>query len=660
MATTTALTAELLQTQLVPQLLAALPVDWRGTTFNNSEAVYVGRTAFSERLQALLEAKAADPTAQLGEQGAISTADLSALGNAEDYFRVASNVSVAYEHLAALDRRLPVAHVWSFASSTMPFVAVALASDGPVHLYCGDAPPPFTPAQCATLARLGGDLTCHGGAPSSRDREAVLDGRDGGVVATVLVLDSACGGPPTAEPGDVDGIVDTSTGMLCIVDPARIRPASIMTVRKRLATPITTPAALAALERYCGLETALDGNHGNDALEIDAPSAVELATFNAHLQTMSGTPANPAAEPVTCAAGLPAIAALWFALKASGGADVLLCSTCYGGSSELTDLVLARGEPLRKATFDIQGSLAIDAAIAQALGKLAADPASLKPTTVLFVEIPTNPDQKIPNLAKLVATVQTYEQTTGKSVLLLVDTTFAPASEVLGKLAALAPSLEAMVFCSLSKSVSRGTTTAGTLVANHTPGAQAWLAETRDMAALLDTTARKDQLQRLCANHEGVEARCAAAYQVTVQVGDALQAAVQKHAGVAMPLTYVLPTHAAQGFTSSTFSFNLPAPAGCSAETSAQLAQVFVDALCEDASLFKPCVSFGQDNGLVYCTVPATSTQGALRAEDKAKQAVGGVQLARLSFSPTLDVAAVVARIQHACNTIYGRAPAAK
>jgi len=36
-------------------------------------------------------------------------------------------------------------------------------------------------------------------------------------------------------------------------------------------------------------------------------------------------------------------------------------------------------------------------------------------------------------------------------------------------------------------------------------------------------------------------------------------------------------------------------------------------------SAFKPCVSFGQDNGLVYATVPATSTQGAIKAEDKAK-----------------------------------------
>ena len=65
----------------------------------------------------------------------------------------------------------------------------------------------------------------------------------------------------------------------------------------------------------------------------------------------------------------------------------------------------------------------------------------------------------------------------------------------------------------------------------------------------------------------------------------------------------------------------------------APLAQKFVDVLTEHDG-YKPCVSFGQNNGLIYATVPATSTQGAIKEEDKAKQARGGVQLVRLSFPP--------------------------
>jgi len=101
-----------------------------------------------------------------------------------------------------------------------------------------------------------------------------------------------------------------------------------------------------------------------------------------------------------------------------------------------------------------------------------------------------------------------------------------------------------------------------------------------------------------------------------VAAAEALKTSVARHAGAGnghVSLTCVAPEHAAAGFRSATFSFNLPAPLGASDEVKAALAQRFVDLLTVDAERFKPCVSFGQDNGLVYCTVPATSTQGAIK-----------------------------------------------
>merc|ERR1711865_1169965 len=139
----------------------------------------------------------------------------------------------------------------------------------------------------------------------------------------------------------------------------------------------------------------------------------------------------------------------------------------------------------------------------------------------------------------------------------------------------------------------------------------------------------------------GVEKRCQNAYKVAADIGENLCAAVLQATGQKMPLAFVSPDHAAVGFTTSTFSFNLPGLPGESPEVNETLAQQFVDMLCSHSQFFKPCVSFGQDNGLVYCTVPATSTQGAVKEEDKAKQAVGGVQLVRLSFPPAIDMAGV-------------------
>ena len=276
------------------------------------------------------------------------------------------------------------------------------------------------------------------------------------------------------------------------------------------------------------------------------------------------------------------------------------------------------------------------------------------------------------DLAPLAAELLAFELKAGTRVLLLVDTTLAPASRTLRLLREAAPSLAVICFISCSKAISRGRTTAGALVANHTPEAAALVGAAAELGALLDVGAKPEQLRALAANHRGVEQRCAAAYAVAAELGAALCAAVEAHAAQPMALAFVSPEHAAAGFTSSTFSFNLPVPAGASAAQAAALAQQFVDALTaprpttaqqllegegevtgHGAPKFKPCVSFGQDNGTVYCTVPATSTQGAVKAEDKAKQAVGGVQLVRLSFPPELDTAAAARVLHDAVAAIY-------
>ena len=383
-----------------------------------------------------------------------------------------------------------------------------------------------------------------------------------------------------------------------------------------------------------------------------------MDAFHSHLQELSGTDANLETRPVVFTAGLPSICGLWFTLIERGGADVLMCSTAYGGSSQMTDLVSARTPKLRKHTFDIQGvDTDIISRIGGALDALAAKPQELQPTTVLFVEIPTNPDMKVPDLPALAALVEPYHAKTGKEVLVLVDATFAPGSKVIAQLGGLAPSVNIMTFLSMSKSVSRGLTTAGALVANATAAGAALIADVGATAAALGTTAHPEQMESLCANHRGVEERCAKAYAVAVNVGTNLQAAVERATGYRMPLAFVQPKHAELGFTSSTFSFNLPRPAGASDEACEALAQRFVDLCGASCPIFKPCVSFGQDNDLVYATVPATSTQGAIKAEDKAKQAVGGVQLVRLSFPPTCDTACVNAAVDGAIEAVYPKDP---
>ena len=507
----------------------------------------------------------------------------------------------------------------------MPIVAVALSVNVPVHVHAGAAPLPFTPKHQELLGRVGSPITCHAGAPAAHP--------DGVVLA--MQPEQGAEQPPAF----VDAAV--TPGVLWIYNAAKVEPAGILTIRKRLATPATTPMAEIMLRRLAGAVPT----------PTKAPRADDVSEFFAHLQTLSGTPVDAATPPLIFTAGLPTVSSLWFALLARGGADILMASTAYGGSSQMTD-ILTRADALRKHTFDIQGSASISAAIRHSLDQLAAGAAGGPDTTVLFVEIPTNPDMKVPEMGELDAMLKAYTQASGKQVLLLVDATFAPGSQ-----APHPPSRSPAVRCSLSLSsppTPLTLTTAGCLVANHTPAAAALLRETSALATALDTSARPDQMVHLVANHKNVETRCQKAYEVARAVGEALRRAVQEHCAHDMPLAFVKPEHAARGFTSSTFSFNLPAPAGASAATTAGLAQIFVDLLTADAQ-FKPCVSFGQDNGLIYCTVPATSTQGAIKEEDKAKQAVGGVQLVRLSFPPTLDTDAACAHAAGAVADLYAQ-----
>jgi cystathionine beta-lyase/cystathionine gamma-synthase len=611
--------------KFLPSILANIPSEWRGTTFANS--ALLGREGFSANITALLLKKhaAGDMT--------VSASELTATGIAEDYLRVSSNMSTLLELTLASEVELPVRQVFSFGSTTMPIISVLLTAKTPVVLYVDDAcTNPFTPEHLSALKLLGCNLTVRTGCQPE-------------TLENALVLALQPTNQKKTRNNTADGII-TPDSLLYICNPEKINPEDILVIRKRMATPLTTPACERRLQEIAGVNVTAD---------LDTATPEALSDFYGHLQTMSGTFVKRDANPVVFTAGLPAICTLWWALLLQGGADILMASTAYGGSSQLTDIIAARVPSIfKKHTFDITGKTKISASIEGALRGLIETATSN--TTVLFLEIPTNPDMKVPDIALLAQHLKSYEHTTGKNVLLVIDTTFAPASGILAKLSTIAPHLTTMVFISMSKSVSRGVTTAGAIIANNASASSCALLEKVSwLTTLTDTRAKPDQLFRLTLNHVGVEDRCQDAYRVAASVGMALQEAVKVHAGgYHMELAFVTPDEAANGFITSTFSFNLPPLQDASDMINRGLAQRFVDLLTADTTeTFKPCVSFGQDNRRVYCTVPSTSTQGAIKAEDKAKQLVHGVELARLSFSPNCDVKHVIATIQDSIASIY-------
>lgn len=307
----------------------------------------------------------------------MSQEELEGVGESEDYLRVASNPSVLLELTLALEKGLSVDHVVTFGSLRMALIAVALCvSPSPVHVFLGghSSSSPLLPHHLLLLRHIGCHFFFHPGPPpsprlSQHEHDIVL----------AYYPDSAPAGP---IPSNVDGVV---AGMvLFIADPAKIPEPEIMIRRKRMATPVTTPVALHLLKQIAGLESSLP----------TPPSDAELAAFYAHLQEMSGTPVDPTRNPTVFTAGLPTLASLWIALINSGGADILMASTAYGGSSQLTDLLITSSPNLRKFTFDLQGERGMEAAIRGGLEALAHNAAELAATTVVFIETPSNPDMK--------------------------------------------------------------------------------------------------------------------------------------------------------------------------------------------------------------------------------------------------------------------------
>jgi len=172
----------------LPRILAAMPRDWRGTTFRNTELL--GRAVFAERLAALVQRKGGSGAQAAGDDDSITTADLTAVGNAEDYLRVSSNISSTLEFAIAEEHGCSVEQVFSFASTSMPVIAVLLTSRTPVRLYHGGAPAPFSDSQQQILKLLGCNFTCYATAAESHSSD------------TVLTLDTAL---PSGV--DVDGVI---------------------------------------------------------------------------------------------------------------------------------------------------------------------------------------------------------------------------------------------------------------------------------------------------------------------------------------------------------------------------------------------------------------------------------------------------------------------
>ena len=197
----------------LPTILANLPQEWRGTTFKNSHLL--GREAFAAKFKELI----------LTKRTAITSEDLIALGNAEDYLRVSSNMSCLLEMIMAAERETDISRVFTFASRTMPIIAVLLSATRPVHLFVGESgQSPFSDEQLEKLRKYNCDFHVHRSTVNRVGDEIILSAVPADEISNV-----------------VDAIVYSD--FICLRSIERVTPAQILTMRKRTSTPMITPMA---------------------------------------------------------------------------------------------------------------------------------------------------------------------------------------------------------------------------------------------------------------------------------------------------------------------------------------------------------------------------------------------------------------------------------
>jgi cystathionine beta-lyase/cystathionine gamma-synthase len=579
--------------RFIPQIIENMPLEWLGTTFKN-DANYVGREKFIEGLTDLIIKKDQ-------EKSSITISELESVGNAEDYIRVASNPATLLEMFYGIKYNYKITETFSFSSNTMPILSVLFITDKNVHIYSDKIP--FTDEEQKYISKLNMKIKYHLGDANPHSNDLVIS---------------------LSKPSRLLVYIDCFIyDNILFINSNKINHNDILMIRKRMATPETTPKSINRLKKIKSI-------CGNNCIN-------EIAD---HLRKITGCTSTNEISFATV--GLASLMSLFVTMIIFfDGADVVMSSTSYGGSNKLVSILADRYDTFHKYHYDIQGDRNITKSICNIIDNLMIK-SGLRPITMIMIEIPTNPEMKIPTMETLIKKIREFKKVTNKKILLIIDTTLAPTSAILGKL----EGLETIIFISLSKSVSGGKTTGGCLIANHTELAMDIVRKSSTIVKLFDVGIKDDQIMIIGNQHKEVEKRIDMAYLSALNAKGILERVIFEETGWEnFKVCFVNQVQAADGFKPSTFSFNLP-PMGN------DLASKFVSYICK-SKICKPCVSFGQNNDLVYVTIPEISTQGDIKKEDKDKQSVGGIQLVRLSFPPKLDLDEFHLVIQNAVKMIY-------
>ncbi|PCH78553.1 MAG: cystathionine beta-synthase [Flavobacteriaceae bacterium] len=305
---------------------------------------------------------------------------------------------------------------------------------------------------------------------------------------------------------------------------------------------------------------------------------------------------------------------------------IIVPPNCYGGTNDQARRVAACIDNVEVVDLPVDGENDMVQSIDMVLAEIAKEDA----VPYIIAEIPTNPRVEVPDLELLKAVLSKERTTATGSIALdpvfILDQTFCPNVHFLGDDEILA-SVRTISFASGSKFPSGGRCIAGYCTANKK--AASLLEKIGLHLQICDNEATPLQYEILAAQLPSMNQRIKDAYINTREFVNYIQEVLP-----AAKINFVSEALAEQGFTPSVFSLDLPTKGTTSEEKETykralnlKLINLMITEIPKES---KYCVSYGQLKGC-YWTVPATSTQGTTKEDDKD-------YIARVALSPNMDL----------------------
>ncbi len=587
------------------QLLENMPPDWlRLTThrldiYDESQA----KTQFVDHLE------------EHYQNGNATKEALSNLPTAYDYIRLGHPLSTVLEWALAKELNVPTNHVIAFSSKITPILAVLrknLFENKQTQIaYTENALVGFDAQSFRLLYGYNFELI----QVNSPEEISNFDG------STIYVSNNGVTNIEMHDAVDFSVSTDDRYGSIIVASASNeAYIGEIQHVRRRETIAMTPADCHTVLRNYAGLSYQ----------DFDSSTAsANAASVEKSIQKITGSDVTPivGSSGLSVQYGIMMGVIRWAnSFHPDKKVKVIIPPNCYGGTNDQARRVAACLDHVEVVDLPVDGGKDMVQSLDTVLTEVAKEDAF----PFIIVEIPTNPRVEVPDLEKLRDVLTKKRMTSdGRNAIepvFVLDQTFCPNYHFLGENDILSE-VQTIAYVSGSKFPSGGLCTAGYVTSNEK--ASALVMGIGSEMSNCDNLATHLQMEILAKQLPSMNQRIADAYTNTREFVDYISTTLPT-----AKINFVSEELAAQGFTPSVFSLDLPTKGETDEarelykrQLNLKLINMMIEAIPNES---KYCVSYGQLQGC-YWTIPATSTQGTTKEGDKD-------YIARVSLSANMDL----------------------